>query len=116
MNTDTLTTEVLQSLLAASDERKLCALRTLRGEPLPDEHEAQHTDPSAAGPILLTMSATAAMLGVSRSTLWRMIRHGVLTPIEILPGTHRISRAQVEAFAKPTSRPKRKTTTTKKET
>lgn len=51
------------------------------------------------GPLLLTMGKAAALAGVSRSTLWRMIRLKRLTPIEIMPGTFRVSRLEIEQLA-----------------
>jgi excisionase family DNA binding protein len=44
------------------------------------------------------MAASAKMLGVSRPTLWRMIRAGKLKKVEVLPGSHRLRRADLEAF------------------
>jgi predicted DNA-binding transcriptional regulator AlpA len=52
-----------------------------------------------SGPLLLGMSASAKLLGVSRATLWRMTNLGVLQKIEILPGSFRLRRADLEAFA-----------------
>ena len=54
---------------------------------------------ATSGPLLMGMSAAATFLGVSRVTLWRMIKGGMLTKIEILPGTFRIRRADLEAIA-----------------
>ncbi len=86
-----LTNELMQAvLLATDDQRKQAALRLLRGEtPVPV---------SQAGPLLLGATAAAAYLGVGRSTLWRIIRSGRLTRIEIMPGTYRIRRADLDSF------------------
>lgn len=51
------------------------------------------------GPLLLGMSAAAKFIGVSRATLWRICRTGRLQKVEILPGSFRIRRADLEAFA-----------------
>ena len=59
-----------------------------------------HEKPTTtSGPLLLGMSAAAKFLGISRVTLWRMIKGGMLPKIEILPGTFRIRRADLEAIA-----------------
>lgn len=55
--------------------------------------------PAPSGPLLLGMSAGAQLLGVSRATLWRMIKIGKLTKVEVLPGSFRVRRADVEAVA-----------------
>ncbi len=49
-----------------------------------------------SGPLLLGMSASAKLLGVSRATLWRMTNLGVLQKIEILPGSFRLRRADLK--------------------
>jgi len=53
----------------------------------------------ATSPLLLGMSASAKFLGVGRVTLWRMIKKGKLQKIEILPGSFRLRRADLEALA-----------------
>ena len=50
----------------------------------------------ATGPLLLGMSQASKFLGVSRATLWRMIAAQRLTKVEILPGSYRIRRADLE--------------------
>jgi hypothetical protein len=52
-----------------------------------------------SGPLLMGMTASAKLLGVSRATLWRMIKGGLLQKIEVLPGSFRIRRADLEAIA-----------------
>ena len=56
------------------------------------------TVPSA--PLLLGMTASAKLLGISRATLWRMIKIGFLQKIEVLPGSFRLRRLDLEAIAK----------------
>jgi excisionase family DNA binding protein len=51
------------------------------------------------GSLLLGMMASAKFLGVSRTTLWRMVEKGRLQKIEILPGSFRLRRADLEAIA-----------------
>jgi predicted DNA-binding transcriptional regulator AlpA len=51
------------------------------------------------GPLLMGMSASAKLLGVSRATLWRMINAGILQKVEVLPGSFRLRRADLFAVA-----------------
>lgn len=56
--------------------------------------------PKAVGEhLLLTQKATAKLLSVSRVTVWRMTKDGVLHPIELLPGTWRYSYAEIARLA-----------------
>jgi excisionase family DNA binding protein len=52
-----------------------------------------------AGSLLLNMGAGAKHLGVSRTTLWRMIRAGQIQKVEVLPGSYRVRRDELEAIA-----------------
>jgi excisionase family DNA binding protein len=51
------------------------------------------------GPLLMGMSASARLLGISRATLWRVIRAGRLKKIEVLPGSYRLRRQDLLALA-----------------
>jgi len=53
------------------------------------------------GPLLLGMGAGAKLLGVSRATFWRMIKAGRLTKVEVLPGSFRVRRSDIEAIGAP---------------
>lgn len=56
---------------------------------------------SASGqPLLLNQKDAARMLGISRVTLWRMMKEGFFSPMEILPGTFRYRVEEIEAFAR----------------
>jgi hypothetical protein len=63
------------------------------------EFGVQKRPMATPGPLLMGMSASAKLLGGSRATLWQMIKGGMLRKIEILPGTFRIRRADLEAIA-----------------
>jgi len=52
----------------------------------------------SSGPLLIGMKAAAELLGVSRVTLWRILKAGKLPRVEILPGSARLRRADVEAL------------------
>ena len=59
-----------------------------------------HEKPIAtSGPLLMGMFASAKLLGVSHATLWRMIKFGLLKKVEVLPGSFRLRRADLEAIA-----------------
>jgi excisionase family DNA binding protein len=49
--------------------------------------------------LLYGMTAAATFLGVSRATLWRILQSGRLKKLEIMPGSFRVRRADLEAFA-----------------
>ena len=91
MTTQTNQNERLLKFLQASPEKLEEIDRILDGRPLV---QAEMT----AGPLLYGMSAAAKLLGVSRATLWRMLKAGRLTAVEILPGSSRIRRADLEAI------------------
>ena len=88
-----LTGELLAAMVTAPQDRKESALRTLRGE-------VSATQPPPTGPLLLQIGAAAKLLGVSRSTMYRLMLSGTVEPVEIRRGTFRIRRADVEALAR----------------
>jgi excisionase family DNA binding protein len=49
---------------------------------------------------LLSIRQAADALGISRTTVWRMLRDGALPCVEIRPGSRRIPSAAVTAFVK----------------
>lgn len=53
---------------------------------------------SADEPLLMTMTAAANLLGVSRVTMWRMVKTGILKPVEITPRVFRMSRHDIKKF------------------
>ena len=63
------------------------------------ESGIQEKPMATSGPLLMGMSASAKLLGVSRATLWRMIKFGLLKKVEVLPGSFRLRRADLEAIA-----------------
>jgi hypothetical protein len=49
--------------------------------------------------LLVTQKAAAALLSVSRVTIWRMKREGLLRSVEVLPGTWRYSYEEIVSIA-----------------
>lgn len=62
--------------------------------------QAPETIPSGNPALLLTQKQVATILGVNRTTVWRLKGLGILKPSEISPGTKRYERIQVEALAR----------------
>lgn len=86
------TEERLKRLLEASQEQ-LKAIDNILDGRIPEKAT------EVVGPLLMGMTASAKLLGVSRATLWRMVRAGVLQKIEVLPGSFRLRHADLEAVA-----------------
>jgi len=88
MNTE----ERLKRIFQAAPEQLGAIDKILEGNILPRME-------GAIGPLLMGMKAAAKFLGVSRTTLWRMIKDGRLDRIEVLPGSFRLRRADLEMAA-----------------
>jgi len=82
--------DMIKVWLPATEERKSKALLILQGEDVPLRIDE---------PLLISMGEATKILGVSRATLWRIIRAGRLTKIEIYSGAFRLRRADVVALA-----------------
>jgi len=89
--------EVIQAVFTATDEAKEQALAILQGLESPPVLSGVEGpgSPDAAGPLLLTMGQSAELLGVSRATLWRMLRAGRLEKVELYPGSYRLRRSDI---------------------
>ena len=85
--------ERLVKILQATPEQQRAIDRILAGL-LP-----QTTAPQVQGPLLRTMTDSAKYLGVSRTTVWRMIQAGHLKPVEIMAGTFRLRHQDLLALA-----------------
>lgn len=90
--TSTDQNERLLKFLQASPEKQEAIDRILDGR-LPAREEPP------TGPLLCGMSPAAKYLGVSRATLWRMIKAGRLGRVEVLPNSFRVRRTELEALA-----------------
>jgi len=62
--------------------------------------ENREAPPSSTGPLLLGMDAGAKFIGISRSSLWRLIKSGRITPVEFRPGSYKVRRADLEQLAR----------------
>jgi predicted DNA-binding transcriptional regulator AlpA len=82
--------DLIRAIFTAPDEAKTKALAVLEGRELLD---------ADSGPLLLSMGETAALLHISRATLWRTIKAGRLEKVELYPGSFRLRRADVVALA-----------------
>jgi len=85
----THSSERLMKILQASPAQLAVIDRVLDGITEPPR-------PERKGPFLLKMGDAAALLGVSRPTLWRMLNAGRLARVEILPSTYRVRREEIE--------------------
>lgn len=88
---ENLTHAILEAVLTATPEQKSAALSVLLGK--------QTNQPHTTGPLLLGMTDAARLLGVSRATLWRMIRRRNIPKIELFPGSYRLRRSDIEDIA-----------------
>ena len=87
----TLTTERRMTLLLAATPDVLRRVdRVLSGEPIEAPTDRR----------LLTIQQAAVALGVSRTTIWRMLRDGGLPCVEIRPGSRRVPSQAVTECAK----------------
>ena len=84
--------DLLMRFLQSTPEQQAVVDRILEGK-------AQAAPATVSGPLLVGMGAGARLLGVSRATLWRMIRAGRLDKVEVLPGSFRVRRADLEGIA-----------------
>lgn len=79
--------EILNSLANADDKTLERVQSVLQGE-------GHNLD--SKQPLLLTKRQVQKLLNISRTTLWRMIKAGILTVVEIYPGMERISSDCIE--------------------
>jgi excisionase family DNA binding protein len=81
--------DLIRAVFTATDEAKAKALAILEGRAsLPGE-------PQDNAPLLLSMGEAAALLHVSRATLWRTIKSGRLQKVELYPGAFRLRRSDI---------------------
>ncbi|HOF71960.1 MAG TPA: helix-turn-helix domain-containing protein [Verrucomicrobiota bacterium] len=83
--------ERLMRFLSATPEQQEAIDRILAGKP-----EAAPEPPR--GPLLMRVKDAAILLGVHRTTMWRLVKAGRLETVELL-GSLRVRRADVEGIA-----------------
>ena len=89
--------QIIQAVFTATAKAKDRALAILEGnEPAPSSDLSPPS--SEATPLLMGMGESAKFLGVSRATLWRMIRDGRLTKVEIYHNAYRLRRSDILAL------------------
>jgi hypothetical protein len=84
--------QLMQAALTAPEERRQAALRVLQGETTP-------VAKPVTGPLLMNINAAAKFLGVSRTTLWKIVAAGAVERLEVFPGSFWVTRASLEALA-----------------
>ncbi len=84
----------LLKMLQASPEQRAAVDRILLGQVAPEAMVARAPN----GPLLMRVKDAAALLGVHRATIWRLVKAGRLEGVELL-GSLRVRRADVEALA-----------------
>jgi len=93
----TPTTQAILSSVATSDPS------LSRGERATLQRlvSGQTDTPAAAtnGPVLLNQKDAARLLGISRITLWRMTKNGIIRPVELSPGNTRYRREDLATLA-----------------
>ncbi len=84
----------LLKIMSANGEQLAAIDRILDGRVEPPRPAAE----PPRGPLLLRVKDGAALLGVHRATIWRLVKAGRLDTVELL-GSRRVRRADVEALA-----------------
>ena len=87
-----ISSEVLTALAHAPPDRQEAALEALNGTA---------PKPVAEGkkPLLMRVVEAARLLGLSRTTFWRMVQAGAVRKVELYPGAYRVRRSEIEALA-----------------
>lgn len=83
--------ERMLKILQASPDQQAAIDAILEGRK-PDEQTIQ-------GPLLMGVEEGAKFMGVSRTTLWRIIKSGDIKPIEYRPGSYKVRRQDLERVA-----------------
>ena len=90
MDRHSLNEQIILAVFTADDQAKAKALDILQNKEVRQ---------SLSGPLLLGMGEAAELLGVSRATLWRMMRAGSLEKVEIYHDSFRLRLSDVLAIA-----------------
>jgi hypothetical protein len=91
-----VTGDLLTMFVTATQEKKAEALKILKGE-------AIIADPATCrpltAPVLFRIGAAARFLGVSRATLWRMVKAKRLEKVDLSTGSYMVRRTDLEDLA-----------------
>jgi excisionase family DNA binding protein len=112
MNGTVTNDQIIQAVFSATDEAKEQALAILEGRAtrlqergwreataMSNANGNSLSEPQDNDPLLLSMGEAAELLNISRATLWRTLKSGRLTKVELYPGAYRLRRADVIALA-----------------
>ncbi len=88
--------QLIQAVFTATTENKSRAFDILQGKA--DPSSDLRPPSSDDGPLLMSMGESAKFLNVSRGTLWRMVRDGRLTKVEIYHNAFRLRRSDILAL------------------
>ncbi len=83
--------ERLLRFLSATPEQQAAIDRILEGK-------TERAPEPPKGPLLMMIKDAADLLGVHRTTIWRLVKAGRLETVELL-GSLRVRRADVEGIA-----------------
>ena len=83
--------EIIQAVFTASPENKSRALLILQGR----AESPKSPQETIGEPLLLGMGDSAKLLGISRCTLWRLIKAGRLEKVEIYNNAYRLRRSDL---------------------
>lgn len=110
MSASTINDQIIQAVFAADDEAKARALAILEGKEDPTVLDSDLRLPSSETvPLLMGMGESATLLGVSRATLWRMIKDGRLEKVEIYHNSFRLRRADIMELVRTRTAPRWRT-------
>lgn len=108
MSASTINDQIIQAVFAADDEAKARALAILEGKEDPTVLASDLQPPSSeTAPLLLGMGESATLLGISRCTLWRMIKDGRLEKVEIYHNSFRLRRSDLHDLVRSHSAPRK---------
>ena len=82
---------LIKGIFSASEETKSRLLLILQGEDVPLRSDE---------PLLLTMGQAAKLMGLSRSSLWRLLKIGRLEKVQLYPGSFRIRKSDILSLIK----------------
>lgn len=83
--------EILRNISEATPKQLESISAVLRGE-------SSNQELALDKPALLTKGQASKILGISRTTLWRMLKQGKISGVEVVPGMVRIPLAEVQAI------------------